>query len=290
MTAFHSTWTKPFLTRHEGAAYSMPDYEILTTLLSALEWRRHNGSIKMITDRTGAAYYHHLGIEHIWDGGVDTVLDDAIDKAISPLSFWAAGKIYALQRQAAPCVMIDTDFIIWKPLKDKLESETLAVIHREGLSESIYPPESSFDMSEDYQFPDTWDWTVEPCNTAFLYIADETFKSYYTARSIEFMKNLRRSKDITAEMVFAEQRLLAMCAQEKNIGIKGLLDAYKLEDQECFTHVWGLKSQMQSSPETHRNFLISCIKRISLDFPEELPILKRIESIAPYIRDIEVFF
>jgi hypothetical protein len=280
MTAFHSTWTKPFLARHESAAYTMPDYEILTTVLSALEWRRHNGSIKMITDRIGAAYFHLLGLEHIWDGGIDTVLDDAIDKTISPLSFWAAGKIYALQRQTSPCAMIDTDFIIWKPLKDKLENETLAVIHREGINDNIYPPKSFFDMNGAYQFPGIWDWTVEPCNTAFLYIADETFKKYYTARSIEFMKNFRRSKDITVEMVFAEQRLLAMCATEKNIRIKSLLDASNFENQDCFTHVWGFKSSLQESPDKRCAFCVDCVERIATDFPEEISVLRHIESLS----------
>jgi antitoxin component HigA of HigAB toxin-antitoxin module len=100
------------------------------------------------------------------------------------------------------------------------------------------------------------------------------------------MQNLRRSKNITAEMVFAEQRLLAMCAKEKNIRIKSLLDANNLENQDCFTHVWGLKSSLQASLDKRRDFCVDCIKRIRADFPEEIPVLKRIESLSTYIKEI----
>ncbi|MDR1176057.1 MAG: hypothetical protein LBK83_11385 [Treponema sp.] len=55
------------------------------------------------------------------------------------------------------------------------------------------------------------------------------------------MKNLKQSRNITTEMVFAEQRLLAMCCREKNIAINAILDGDNLEKQQTFTHVWGLK-------------------------------------------------
>ena len=55
MKAFHSNWTAPYLIN--SSLYEMKDYEILTTILSALKWREKNGSIKMITDRVGESYY-----------------------------------------------------------------------------------------------------------------------------------------------------------------------------------------------------------------------------------------
>jgi hypothetical protein len=285
--AFHSNWTKPFLTRHRGAPYSIEDYELLTTILSALEWRKHNGSIKMITDSIGADYYRNLGIDHLWDRGIDTCLDNEIDPAISPLAFWAAGKIYALQKQPAPCVMIDTDFIVWEPLDRDLSDTPLAVIHRETISDEIYPPKSFFQMHDAYMFPTEWDWSVLPCNTAFLYIADENIKAYYTNQSIAFMKNLQRSNNITAEMVFAEQRLLAMCASAWGIDIKSLLDLNNLEKQACFTHIWGLKSILQTVPDKRKSFCLNCINRIINDFPEEIVTLRRIESLSRYFDSID---
>jgi len=283
MNAFHSNWTKPYTLRNPGKPYHIEDYDLLTAILSALQWRRHNGGIKMITDSIGAEYYHRLGLSHIWDLGVTTGLDALDGEAIFPLSFWAAGKIFALRQQPAPCMMIDTDFIVWKPLAVQVSGVTLSVAHREDLSDWIYPERPFFNMDASYRFPDEWDWTVLPCNTALLYIADEKFKDHYTSESIRFMRNLRETKDITAEMVFAEQRLLAMCAAAQGVRIKTFLDTANLDTQTSFTHVWGLKKELQTEPEKRREFCESCARRIRGDFPEEIPVLERIESLKPYL-------
>ena len=278
MNAFHTNWTKPFFLRNQGSPYFIEDFDLLTTILSALEWRKHNGGIQMVTDAVGAEYYRKLGLEHIWDLGITASLDALDNEAIFPLSFWAAGKIFALAQQSAPCVMIDTDFIVWKSLAADINGVTLAAAHREGISSEIYPEKAFFNMDKNYQFPAEWDWTVLPCNTALLYIADEQFKEYYTTESIRFMRNLRETKNITAEMVFAEQRLLAMCAVARGIQIKTMLDIDNLETQDAFTHVWGLKRELQTNPEKRREFCLNCKERIISDFPEEAAILEKIPS------------
>ena len=55
MDAIHINWTKPFKNRF-NAPYEVEDFEILTTILSALKWREKNGNIKMVTDSVGAQY------------------------------------------------------------------------------------------------------------------------------------------------------------------------------------------------------------------------------------------
>jgi hypothetical protein len=286
VTAFHSNWTRPFSLHNPDAQYAIADYDLLATILSALEWQKHNGSIKMITDNTGALYYQYLGIACIWDLGIDTLLESTPDCAVKPLPFWAAGKIYALQSQNAPCAMIDTDFIIWQPLYKQLEHTTLAVIHREEINGMVYPPKTAFAMSKNYTFPEQWDWSALPCNTAFLYITDESFKRYYTEQSIAFMKHLEQSRNTTAEMVFAEQRLLAMCAVEKSMPITSLLDVHNLENQRAFTHVWGFKNELRMNPQTRASFCKNCIKRILADFPEYHDTISRITQLKPYMPEV----
>ena len=46
ITAFHSNWTSPFFIQNNLNEYYIEDFEILTTILSALKWRQNNGSIK----------------------------------------------------------------------------------------------------------------------------------------------------------------------------------------------------------------------------------------------------
>jgi hypothetical protein len=81
------------------------------------------------------------------------------------------------------------------------------------------------------------------------------------------MKNLKQGCNVTAEMVFAEQRLLAMCCREKNIAINAILDDGGLEKQQMFTHVWGLKSKLKDSAGMNREFCVNCVSRILADFP-----------------------
>ena len=155
MKAFHSNWTAPYLIN--SSLYEMKDYEILTTILSALKWREKNGSIKMITDRVGESYYKKIGIESIWDLGIECKLD-SINHLVNNEIFWAAGKIYALSMEKGPIAMIDTDFIIWQSLDTCIKESSLAVIHREGIDPFVYPDKDYFNLKDGYNFDNQWNW------------------------------------------------------------------------------------------------------------------------------------
>ena len=55
LKAFHVTHTQPAVAR--GQQPYIHDFELLTTIMSALHWRRHNGSIKLYTDTRGLNIY-----------------------------------------------------------------------------------------------------------------------------------------------------------------------------------------------------------------------------------------
>lgn len=284
INAFHSNWTAPFFSLSERKKYSIEDFEILTTILSALKWRQFNGSIKMITDRIAAQYYLDIGITSIWDLGMDIEFDNESMKDIDEFLFWAAGKIYALKSQSTPCAMIDTDFIVWQSLENKLIKSKICTIHRENIYEDIYPYKSHFDLKEGYEFDSDWSWSVLPCNTAFTYISDEEFKNYYVNESIRFMKNVLSGKDRITNMVFAEQRLISMCADKMDIKIDSLSDLKTLasNDQNYFTHIWGYKDVMRNEFVKRNEFCIKCIKRIVEDFPEYESMVSNIEPVYNY--------
>lgn len=283
MRAFHSNWTKPFFCKHKGEYY-IEDFEILTTILSALQWRKHNGEIQMVTDKVGADYYRQLGIERIWDLGIDESLESEMRIELDPATFWAAGKIYALKKQNMPCVMMDTDFIVWQNINEELQNHRMSVIHREVLEENIYPGSDRLLVDEHYEYPIGWDWSVEACNTAFSYFGYKWFKDYYVSEAIRFME-AARGKDPLIYMVFAEQRLLAMCAEEKHIDLYALSNTEDLfhSKQKCFTHVWGYKRYIRSSPQIRERFCKRCIKRIKEDFPDEYTLLYQIDSLKSYL-------
>ena len=277
MNAIHINWTKPFMNKF-NRPYEVEDFEILTTILSALKWREKNGSITMITDSVGKEYYEKTGLDVIWDS-VENALDD-VD--VNPDVFWAAGKIFALSRQKAPVAMIDTDFIVWETINpDSLSDVT--VIHYEDLYPDVYPPKEHFNM-KDYSFDEDFDWRLKACNTAFCVIKNDDLLKYYTEQSIKFMRNTDEKDDRLTYMVFAEQRLLPMCAKKLNKSVAAFSDLKRLFEngENCFTHTWGMKQQMRDNGALRYDFCRRCINRIVHEYPHMYGIMKNIDNLKQY--------
>ena len=283
MQAFVSNWTRPYAVRCPDRPYQMTDFDLLTTVLSALVWRRENGSIRMITDDTGAQYYRSLGLTDLWDGGIFTYLND-IPSTIDPCTFWAAGKLYALAATPAPCVMLDTDFIVWHSLSEHWH-RPLAVIHREELNPAIYPAPSAFVLAPSYHFPTNWNWHEPACNTALTYFGNDTLRKTYVGQAMDFMQAARGRYGLIY-MVFAEQRLLAMCAQACGVPIHAFSTEQDLfqGNQRDFTHIWGFKQAMQEQPVLHELFCQKCAARIRKDFPIYANICQTIPQLQPYFQ------
>ena len=280
MQAFHSFWTAP--NRLRGGEAALPDYELLTMMLSALEWRKHNGPIRMLTDSAGADYFRRSGLDRLWSEPIGTALDE-MDPALDPAAFWAAGKLEALGRVSAPCVMLDTDLVIWKNLDNRLTGAVVAA-HREELDPGVYPdPLAAFEMSPDYAFPAEWDFTLPAANTAFLYMPDEGLKTYYIQEAFRFMAALQnRELSPTVTMCFAEQRVLPMCAAARGFELWPLLDQYDLDAQDLATHLWGAKRELAAEPERRVSYCLGCVMRLLRDFPEWEETLARNPQTAHY--------
>lgn len=237
------------------------DFDLYCTALSALQWRRNGGKITLCCDGKYAEYYRRIGFSGVWDGIRVCVADDL--EGIDPLMFWAGAKLLALRETDAPVVMIDTDFIAWN---NPVFGDEIIAAHREDISDGIYPPLSFF-KTRGHVLPD-FSEDVLPLNTAFLYIPDNDFKEFYTSQAIAFMKSAVKCSDYLKYMVFAEQRLIAMCAEYTRTPVKTLLDKDVLfRPQSDFTHLWGAKQAMRDHPELRRDFVSKCADKIRRDFP-----------------------
>jgi hypothetical protein len=239
-------------------------FDIYNTVLSALTWRKYNGEIDLICDKKAEEYYKKLGISGIWNNVISSLPGDL--EGINPQMFWAAGKLLALRETPAPVVMLDMDFITWKSITF---GDSIIAAHREDLYPDVYTETSYFQMKHGYIFNNAYDYSVLPLNTAFLYLPDEDFKQYYTNMAVEFMKSAQNTGDTLRYMVYAEQRLLAMCADYLKMPVETLLDKEKLfEPQNSFTHLWGEKQVMRDNPGKAEEFVSRCRERIRLDYPE----------------------
>ena len=278
MDAIHINWTKPF-TNRTNRPYETEDFEILTTILSALTWRKVNGRITMVCDSAAAAFYRANGLDVIWDK-IDVCLDD-VD--VNADVFWAGGKLFALAKQTAPIAMIDTDFIMWEKVNEA-ELSDVTVIHFEELAPHIYPPREFFHAT-DYEFPQDFDWTKKACNTAFCIIKNEELLRYYTDEAINFMRHTDEKNDRLAYMVFAEQRMLPMCAARLGMTVSAFSDMPSLfkGGDTRFTHTWGMKQQMRDNDALRYDFCKRCIRRILTDYPNMKSVLMRIKCLERYM-------
>lgn len=260
LTAYHVLLSEPYSACHKGP-FRMREYERMTAELSARLWRRYNGPIYLLTDRQGAAYFREQGMEKLYDG-VDGSLNGQ-KYCIDLKKYWAAGKVMALLKLHAPCAIIDLDMLIWKPLE--LEGCQVAAAHREPVMEELYPPFSEFIMSPRYQFPKQWNPEVEPLNTSFVYFADDGFKNDYAGQAIRFMQYERNTPDrLSRCMIFAEQRILGMCAAAYGIRVKTFLEYGKpLDRQEFMTHIWSGKGLLQADVQAESEYNALCEKKIA---------------------------
>lgn len=271
MIGIHTNWTGPFKA-NGGGKYAIEDFELLTTVLSALKWKEKNGPIILYADKTAAEYYSRIGIIELYD----EVRELNVDKEIDPNMFWAAGKLFAIRDCGAPAAVIDTDFIVWDSiLFDKIGDCT--VIHFEDLHPSVYPPAEMFDMKSGYAFRD-YDMSQKACNTAFYVIKSQRLVETYTEAAIEFMKNANRSEDRLRYMVFAEQRLLNMCAAKLGIEVRAFSSLERLYEDGYgfFTHVWGMKRQMRENDALRKSFCRRCADRIKRDYPQYVNLADKI--------------
>lgn len=262
----------------------MPDYELLTMMLSALKWRQWNGTIQMVTDSAGAAFFRRAGLLELWSEPVSTALDGL---EIDPFRFWAAGKLRALRGMDAPCVMLDTDLIVWADIQPLLTDAAVAA-HREALNPDVYPdPADAFVLAADYAFPALWDFSLPAANTAFLYLPSDKLKNDYVDAAFAFMRALRNDAiDPTVSMCFAEQRILPMCAASHGVPLRTLLDEDALNDQTFLTHLWGHKGELEASPERRVAYCLRCVLRILRDFPAWESVLAANDQTAPYLDNL----
>lgn len=285
MKAFHAFWSAPNRARNSGRV-AMADYELLTMMLSALKWREKNGPIRMVSDRAGAAYLERAGLGALWSEPIDTSLD-GLDGTLDPALFWAAGKLEALRRSEAPCVMLDTDMIVWENV-DALLGGSAVAAHREALSPDVYPdPGAVFALAPGYAFPQEWDFSLPAANTAFLYLPDNELRQTYTDEAFRFMRALRATDaDPVVTMCFAEQRILPMCTAARDIGLRTLLDGDALDGQSFVTHLWGHKDELARSAERRVEYCLGCVLRIVRDFPAWESVLGTNEQTKPYLESL----
>lgn len=277
LNVIYSLSTLPFFAKNPDESEFRTDrFELYTAAISSLTRRKDGNYTVMHCDTRGAEYLSKIGLCKLWNNMKITIPDDL--EGINPKMFWAAGKLFALKMVSCPVLMLDTDFIAWHLPPPEQLSTGITAAHREPLLPGTYPNIRNFKMNN-YSFNPDFNYTVEPLNTAFLYIGDGAFKKHYVNEAINFMKSAVPCDDYLTYMVYAEQRLLAILADYRKIPIKTVLEFDRLNlPQKSFTHTWGAKQVMRNNPAELERFCEKCRRRIRDDFPEYEYVIELIES------------
>lgn len=272
----HVNWSKPYQARNPQKPYEIEDFELLSTILSALLWKKYNGTIKLYTDSTANAYYKGLGMLSLWDGDVNTKVLDGIPSSIDPKIYWAAGKLFAAQEEKknVPIALIDTDLLLWDSLASRETRRNLVALHRESLEDNpCYLPFEELKKRKGYQPDKDWDWKEAPFNTAFSYYYNSKdakgFLEKYTQAAIDFMKDNNESpSDMLSQMVFSEQRIYAMCAKKLGLNVYTLMSDSSQQKAAKITHIWNNKQVARDNNDARMQLCKSLLQAIRKLFPE----------------------
>ena len=144
MKAIHVNWTKPFFERNrlrghgfesiknlKSETYDQLDSQLLYTMLSAANWKKYNGNIKLYTDSIGASFYQRFGLLDLYDEIDINFLNGYSRSNIDPAYFWTSGKIKCLAHQTEPFVFLDQDMIIRNKLPEWTRVNDLTIAHWE---------------------------------------------------------------------------------------------------------------------------------------------------------------
>lgn len=294
MIYLHSFWTKP--KQADGGADKdivLQEFEALTWLVSALQCRRF-GRIKMLTDARGLRFLQRTGLDWIYNGGISTVLDDT-PADIHPKVFWTAGRMFAFGLMEEPFASVDTDAILWQPLKP---TAPVMALHYEDRRWVSYRSNRA-DFGRFGFEGREWNWRLQPLNLGIVSFPSPDVTRSFTREALRFMREYSaRLRDHPEDVslprtrrapLFLDQRLLPMCMARLGLRVKpiGRLNEWKngLARNPLCSHLWlGKRNFLYSAAArtAYVNYLIAHTLKV---FPEAAATLKRWRLAEPQAVD-----
>lgn len=277
MTYLHSFWTRP--KQDAGGAEKdivLKDFEALTWLVSALQARRH-GQIKMLTDSRGLRFLHRTGLDWVYNGGVSTALDDT-PADIHPKVFWTAGRMFAFGLMDGPFASVDTDAILWQPLKP---TAPVMALHYENRRWVSYASNRA-DFGRFGFSGRGWNWRLQPVNLGIVAFPSPAVTRSFSHEALRFMSEYsawlrEHPEDVDLPRtrrapLFLDQRLLPMCMAKLGLRVKtiGRLNQWKngLARNPLCSHLWLGKRNFLYSAAARTAYVNYLIAHTLKEFPE----------------------
>jgi hypothetical protein len=243
MLAIHVNWTAPFRARRQRADYMMDPLEVLTSITTALFWKRSGGGIDLYTDAAGLRFYEEAGLADAYDH-VDTRMLESfsLGGGLSPSQAPCLGRMQVLGSLTAPFVAMDLDLAFFGAGDFPYTASDLCCLHWELPMPPSYPTEDTQFVPAGFPLPDGLDFLALVPNIAFLYVGrPDFFRPYselaadYVRRSVEQGASLRvppsqsgrfvkqeAASPTNLPAIFADQRLLGMLVSQQRLRVETL--------------------------------------------------------------------
>jgi hypothetical protein len=204
------------------------DWFFLMSTISALYWKKYNGEIWLYTDPEYLKVLDIMGISKFWDN--IKIIDPSDLSEIDLSNFWAAPKIYVMDKQTEPFVSVDTDLYLVTNIPSEFYDADYSYSHRELLNNYIYPPITEMCIPPGYKIEKNLGFNEPAANCSLLYFRNIEFLKKYTQASLKYMKgnfaNPKERQFKYCHMVFAEQRLLNALAKFEKVKSRVLIREY----------------------------------------------------------------
>lgn len=282
MLGIHTVYTKPKSVFDDKSVHENQYlFEVLTMVLSCLNWKRHCGPIKLYCDQPFYDYIDDLDLLWLWDE-IDTETIQNIPGDYDSNIYWAYAKVYINSLQTQPFASLDTDLYIRGGFKEG-DFDILFCNIEKCDNKFGYPP---YHKMEEYNEHLIFDGVNDyAANVALLVVNDLDFYKEYVNVVNEFVFNTEKGplegSAQSSLMTFTEQRILYGMLVDYNKKfdhhVEGMYDSgTTLFEDEWFnannlTHLWGWKHMWKLERNEHkRNKLTNeLIEEVMNDFPDD---------------------
>lgn len=270
------------------------NYALYTMLLSALQWKKTNGNIKLYCDASVYEQLRQFRLLSCWDD-IEVLRDDSVDRGIDLQVFWSAVKFLVYERQYEPFVCIDTDLIVWKKL-DICPDVDWQFAHWESIEpgDISYPDTAALSKPAEYIFPKLAFAETRASNMCITVFNNMDFCRIFVNEAFRYMRGNKvdsvSSLHATPEILYMEQRLPVLLSKRYGYTCRPFLNATwspkffrfvsddpqygswsfnRLDDRMLFTHFWFYKKWLEEHPLAKFELEQQLLHELVTRFPEE---------------------
>jgi hypothetical protein len=291
MKAIHVLSTEGWRLATKSILYDMDTPELLTMVLSALQWRKFGG-IQLYTDAVGKEFVERRKFSHLYDKIVMLPNLPRINHQV----FWDIYKLVALEMNGGEAIICDLDLVLFN--RKRFERGCVYFGHTEPITMQPYP--SNRDHFERFGFSYGWDWSAPAVNTCYIEFPEHCgcFSSTWVKLALGFAEiysdHLAREGGNVGwqfePALFASQRVLGMLLASVKAHGNYLFNLGELPHHDFNPyafHLWGRKEIYRTCVEP-RAQMLNWLRAKIIDFKHrERCDLKELDLFSSFLPNVE---